>query len=260
MKRMSLGTALLFGLVGCGAELGEPQVARGNGGPTVVFEAGLGDGAESWTAVRSRLPDSVGTFAWSRAGYGGLGLLDWETWPGDADGRRSGREVASQLMRELTKQGVEPPFVLVGHSLGGTYALSFAKAYPGSVAGIVLVDPRLPGFTAECQAQNLSNCTPPAALTLLMGETERAELRGMPETEASLRDLAFLNGIPVTVMSAGRGGLGISDDFQNAWIAYAEAFAERLPQARYVHVPSSGHYIHQSATNTVSAEIQRLLE
>jgi pimeloyl-ACP methyl ester carboxylesterase len=40
--------------------------------------------------------------------------------------------------------GEEGPFVLVGHSTGGTYAMTYAARYPEQVAGLVLLDSSSP--------------------------------------------------------------------------------------------------------------------
>jgi pimeloyl-ACP methyl ester carboxylesterase len=37
--------------------------------------------------------------------------------------------------------GIDPPFLLVGHSLGGLYARHFATRFPQAVTGLVLLDP-----------------------------------------------------------------------------------------------------------------------
>jgi pimeloyl-ACP methyl ester carboxylesterase len=39
---------------------------------------------------------------------------------------------------------IAPPYVLVGHSIAGLYALLYADRYPRQVAGMVLVDPSFP--------------------------------------------------------------------------------------------------------------------
>lgn len=38
-------------------------------------------------------------------------------------------------------QGISPPYLLIGHSYGGLIAQHFAKLYPTSVQGMVLIDP-----------------------------------------------------------------------------------------------------------------------
>ena len=40
----------------------------------------------------------------------------------------------------LANAGERPPFVLVGHSLGGLYVVTYTTTFPNEVAGLVLVD------------------------------------------------------------------------------------------------------------------------
>jgi pimeloyl-ACP methyl ester carboxylesterase len=49
------------------------------------------------------------------------------------------REMATELHTLLHKAGIQGPYVLVGHSLGGFVVRSFADEFPGETAGIVLV-------------------------------------------------------------------------------------------------------------------------
>jgi pimeloyl-ACP methyl ester carboxylesterase len=55
----------------------------------------------------------------------------------------------------LAAANVPGPYVLAGHSVGGTYALAYAMDYPKDVAGVALIDsatpyqfdlPTYPGF------------------------------------------------------------------------------------------------------------------
>lgn len=250
--RHVLRLTFALALAACAAP--PPQITRAESGPTVVFEAGLGDTAAVWDKVA--LPLGLGRFAWTRAGYGlGPSLVAPRTWPGDRDGRRSGAEVSAQLAQELARQGVAPPYILVGHSLGGLYALQFAKDHPGQVAGIVLVDPRLPGFTAACKARGLRGCEVPLLMRLaLLDDTERRELAGVPETEAALADLSALRDIPITLLVADQGD---SADWRALWRAHAERFAAGFARARVVPV-ASGHYIQSTEPTRVTAEIVRL--
>jgi pimeloyl-ACP methyl ester carboxylesterase len=47
---------------------------------------------------------------------------------------------AEELRGLLDAAGIEPPYVLLAHSMGGIFARRFAVRYPDAVAGMVLVD------------------------------------------------------------------------------------------------------------------------
>jgi pimeloyl-ACP methyl ester carboxylesterase len=40
----------------------------------------------------------------------------------------------------LIRAGEDGPYVLVGHSIGGSHAMTYAARYPEQVAGLVLLD------------------------------------------------------------------------------------------------------------------------
>ena len=60
--------------------------------------------------------------------------------------------------------GIQPPYVLVGHSMGGVYARLFAHTYPGEVVGMVLVDPGDERIPAAVGAQSAAAIAAGAAL------------------------------------------------------------------------------------------------
>ena len=99
----------------------------------MVFESGLGHGKRIWGPVFTGVTGFTRAIAYDRAGYG-----QSETSPEP----RSGLQIVAELRAMLQTQGLKPPYVLVGHSLGGTYMKLFAKYHPEEVAGVVLVDAR----------------------------------------------------------------------------------------------------------------------
>ena len=104
---------------------------RGEGSPTVVLVSGLDTfGALSWTAVHDSLARTTRTCAYSRAG------IMWSD-PGPAV---TAKGVADDLHATLEKAGEHAPFVLVGHSLGGPYIMTYTKYFGDQVAGLVMVD------------------------------------------------------------------------------------------------------------------------
>lgn len=113
-------------------------LVTGEGTPTVVLESGLGAGIESWTRVQPSLSRSTQVVSYDQAGVGGS-----EPSPKP----RTGRHIASELHTALKNAGLRPPYVLVGHSIGGPYIHVFANMYPTEVAGLVFVDPTQESFS-----------------------------------------------------------------------------------------------------------------
>lgn len=104
----------------------------GKGSPTIVMEAGLGNGAWTWRGLQPTLARAHRTCSYDRAGYGGS---DAGNGPRDIDA------LASDLTDLLKASRTPSPYVLVGHSLGGQIVRQFAYRHPDRVAGLVLVDP-----------------------------------------------------------------------------------------------------------------------
>ena len=100
--------------------------------PLVVFESGLGARLDYWSAVFTRVARTTRVLAYDRAGIG-RSESD-ETMPTPA-------HVARKLHALLSQIGQKPPYILVGHSLGGPFIRMFAALYPSDVAGLVYVDP-----------------------------------------------------------------------------------------------------------------------
>jgi pimeloyl-ACP methyl ester carboxylesterase len=107
------------------------MLLTGSGDATVVFENGAGASLETWGKVQPEVSRFAKTVSYDRAGFG---LSD------DAPLKWEGRRVADDLHRALLAAGVAPPYILVGHSLGGPYIRIFAGMYPDEVAGMVMVD------------------------------------------------------------------------------------------------------------------------
>ncbi|KQV46606.1 MULTISPECIES: alpha/beta fold hydrolase [unclassified Duganella] len=104
---------------------------------TVVFENGSRITLDKWDKVILEVAKEATVFAYNRPGYG---KSDKPSTP------RNGKTVVEELRQLLQQQGLQPPYVLVGHSLGGLYMQLYARAYPQEVQGVVLVDAVYPGI------------------------------------------------------------------------------------------------------------------
>jgi pimeloyl-ACP methyl ester carboxylesterase len=113
---------------------------RGHGSPTVVLFNGMGGVAAGWARIVDQADTHTRVCAYDRAGQG---------WSGDVDQPQDGITAAHDLHTLLQRAGEHGPYVLAGHSIGGTYALAYADQYPHQTAGMVLLDSSSPDqFTA----------------------------------------------------------------------------------------------------------------
>lgn len=110
-------------------------VCLGQGSPTVILSAGLGDWSLAWGLVQRPLAKRTRACAWDRAGYG---FSSPSPEPQDIV------HTTEDLERALKTAGIRGPYVMVGHSLGAYEALRFTDLHRGSVVGMVLVDPAIP--------------------------------------------------------------------------------------------------------------------
>ena len=106
-------------------------VCMGEGPRTVVMESGAAVGFYEWWLIQNALRDQIRTCSYDRAGFG------WS----DPPRARSVAGYVEDLHELLHRNGEKPPFILVGHSMGGSFVQRYYWQYPTEVAGIIAVDP-----------------------------------------------------------------------------------------------------------------------
>ena len=148
LHALVLSTSCIFQFAACAAAQPAPVVENIGGRQVesltirhpaspcvVVFEAGSRGTIDKWGKVLEGASRDATVFAYNRPGYGNSA---------EPATPRDGRTVVEELRRVLRHKGLNPPYVLVGHSLGGLYMQLFARAYPEEVKGLVLVDAMYP--------------------------------------------------------------------------------------------------------------------
>jgi len=108
-------------------------------GPVIVCVHGLGGSAVNWAAVARLLTDRYRVLAPDLAGHGLT----------QSKGR--GTDVAANraLLHRFIEETTGGPVILMGNSMGGMISLLEAGAAPGTVAGLILLDPALPFVPAR---------------------------------------------------------------------------------------------------------------
>ena len=202
LRSVVLGALLLSGCAGLPdartQHLGGQRVQyalAGQGMPVVVFENGLGGTMDWWTRVLPEIAKETTAFAYNRPGYG-------ESAP--AASSRDGLHVVAELRAALHDLGLPPPYVLVGHSLGGLYMQLYARRHPDEVAALVLVDSTHPEQMKGAGAQENWPLWLHATMGVATSATAKAELDQINATGQAVLDLPPPTGMPVFVLSAER--------------------------------------------------------
>jgi len=257
--------------------------AEGFAGPTVVFEAGAAATRSSWAAVQPEVGRHARAIVYDRSGLG-------RSAPDP--GGRTLRRMADDLNDVLDHFG-PGPYILAGHSAGGPIVRQAAARRPERIAGLVLVDPTdeaadvLFGRAFRTGERVMLKAGAVLARLGLLKVLFRGLLRGIPDdvrrdlereafTVGTMRthreqartfldELAVwrheppvLGNIPVTVVSGGRGGGGMSAGMRaraNASHAHRVALS---PVGRHVIAERSGHYVPKTEPEVIAREIVRM--
>jgi pimeloyl-ACP methyl ester carboxylesterase len=232
----------------------------GSGGPTVVLLGGMGENSAAWGLVQPAVAGTTRVCAYDRAG---------QAWSDGSPGPQDGVQVAADLHTLLSRAGEPGPYVLAGHSVGGTYAMAYAAEHPDDVAGLVLLDsasPRqftaLPDYAGAYPSMRRESALlpilvrlgagpllssgvpadlPPAARAQVQAfawstrqlRAERDEVAAYPAAFEQAQALTGIGSTPLVVVTATAG------DRQPGWPAAQDALAELSPTSSHRLVPAT---------------------
>jgi pimeloyl-ACP methyl ester carboxylesterase len=262
-------------------------LCTGQGGPTVVLDSGLGDSFVSWRKVQPQIAEFTRVCAYDRAGLG---------YSEPRDEPRTSRVMASQLHALLQAANIEPPYVLVGHSMAGYDVRLYANAYPSEVVGMVLVDASHPDqenrFPLELKAmegswsreQEFITYTLPFGIPRLFGfcdddPVERAaecnsnsareqvaEMKAFPESAAQTAKIGSLGSMPLVVLSHDPDRLNselppdIAKSTNQAWEKMQEELAHLSTRGTQTISKNSSHYIQLDDPQLVISSVRNVVE
>ena len=230
--------------------------------PTVILEAGLNHGSETWNKVQPEVAKFARVCSYARVGIG----------KSDADAQQPPRtrwQVVKDLHVLLEKAGIAAPLVLVGHSFGGVNARLYASLYPKEVVGMILVDSVNEEETEKWQA------IIPAEIRKQMEADGGKRLLGSEaiDLEASMKQMQAANWrttIPLIVLARGRASFDPNDyapplrpfapKGEELRIEMQKDLAARSTNGKFLFAEKSGHLIHQDEPELVVNAIREVVE
>jgi pimeloyl-ACP methyl ester carboxylesterase len=258
----------------------------GQGTPAVILESGLGDSYITWRKVQPQISKFSRVCSYDRAG---LSYSDSSPHP------RTTKAFAEELHTLLHNAGVLPPYILVGHSMGGFAVRLYATLYRSEVAGMVLVDsshpeqkkrsppelndldktwlrdqefleftmslgiPRLLGFCGSNAEVRAADCNFHSA------REEVAELKAFPESAAQTATTSTL-GMPLAVLThdPGHPEPDMPEDVvqpaEQAWQQMQDELAQLSTKSTHVIAKNSGHYIQLDRPDLVVEAVRNVVE
>jgi pimeloyl-ACP methyl ester carboxylesterase len=268
----------------------------GQGSPTVILEAGMGNSSVFWAYVQPEVARFTRVCSYDRAGYG---------WSEPSPHPRTANFQVQELHTLLANANVQGPYVLVGHSLGGMLVRVYAHNYSDKVVGMVLVDSlyeepavRPPALTKANQdsagqfrmfaflnstgimallPQYIPNPGLPddayaqlQATTATTGffETLLAEMSAAEESRAKVRALRITSfgNMPLIVLSRGlwESIPQLSDaEYQQLtaeWQAMQSALPALSSKSKQIIAEQSGHFIQLDQPDLVIDAIREMVE
>ncbi|MEO5909751.1 MAG: alpha/beta hydrolase [Pelobium sp.] len=106
--------------------------ARKANEPIVVFESGLGSGGGSYGSLFPFVQKNFAGIVYDR---NGIGESEIDT------SVKTDTDVVKRLHDLLKTLKISPPYLLVGHSIGGPFIRMYASKYPNEICGLFFIDP-----------------------------------------------------------------------------------------------------------------------
>ncbi len=260
--------------------------SSGHGNPAVILVTGLGERADNWMITNNKNDTSVfegaskytKVLAYDRPGT--LTIFDncfCTSRSSPIKKLATIKDSAKDLNLLLINSGIKPPYILVGHSLGGPIIRLYASKHPNKVAGFIFVD---------ALSENLQDYLTKKNLQLLFEELNDPQKQGRPEgsektfyTEAVVPLLVCSNSppkVPTIILTAdippitsedvlsGRFPPFITqefaDDIWNAQLLAQDKFASKFSCSKHIINTNSSHYIHVYQPKLVICAIKKVLE
>ncbi|MDQ0972378.1 pimeloyl-ACP methyl ester carboxylesterase [Neobacillus niacini] len=208
----------------------------GNGKPNIVLINGGSGPIEGWMKIIQKISESSSVFSYNRFGVTGS---DKPKEPQD------GLTIVRTLREALTIAGFEPPFILVGHSLGGLYANLYARLYPNEAAGIVFLESSHPRDLSLNEYQGRTVKAINKVFTMfdsLSSHKQFNEVNFVKETVNQIYQLDDFPEIPVYVITGGQENRMMPEEVRKKRLENQLELLSLSRNSKHIVAENSGHF------------------
>ena len=222
----------------------------GKGASNVMMVSGQGTPLENWDEIQATVGSVARVCAYDRLGIGTSGKpppsQTFTTFAEDLDG-------------VIDALALQRPLIVVGHSLGGAIAMTWATSHPRDTAGVVLVDSSSAHFVdwyaARMSAEEKAAPQDPV---------DNPEHVDDQVAWAQLRNLPRLGDVPLVVLTHDPSNPDSvehhmperdPEDVAEAWVEGQRQWALLSDESELVTVQGAGHFIHHNIPSAVTAAI-----
>ena len=149
----------------------------------------------------------------------------------------------------LAAADIRPPYILVGHSLGGLYVQMFAKKYLQEVSGVVLLDASSPEAPPELKTR----------ARLEPGTAAYFEEEGVTESNRQVVNGGPFPDVPLAVIAATDHG-PFFKEWEPTLMRLQRRLATLSPQATFLVAQGSGHDVQVDRPDIVIDAVRRMAE
>jgi pimeloyl-ACP methyl ester carboxylesterase len=207
----------------------------GNGKPNIVLINGGSGPIEGWMKIIQKISESSSVFSYNRFGVTGS---DKPKEPQD------GLTIVRTLREALTIAEFEPPFILVGHSLGGLYANLYARLYPNEAAGIVFLESSHPRDLSLNEYQGRTVKAINKVFTMfdsLSSHKQFNEVNFVKETVKQIYQDDFPK-IPVYVITGGQENRMMPEEVRKKRLENQLELLSLSRNSKHIVAENSGHF------------------
>ena len=242
---------------------------------TIIFQNGTGSSLEAWSANKTFfecIKQLGNLFMYDRSGLG----------KSSPDFRVSSAKpitaelVNAKLIQLLERNRIQSPYILVSHSYGGLYAGYFARKYPESVAGMLMVDPVPRNFLYSDAIQNQFDVAlakmgniPSREAYKLYGVSRQSkndgitadgfyQQKGFEKTMEQIAELPLMSStFPIIILSSIE--MNKSAPIQGDWHALQKQWLNQNPNSTILRA-HGGHFVHHEHPNLACNQVNKLVQ